>query len=38
MDETILVNYLQGECNDEEAARKDRKTGKLWSNFITLFL
>ena len=21
MDETILVNYLQGECNDEEAAR-----------------
>ena len=20
MDETILVNYLQGECNDEEAA------------------
>ena len=42
MDETILVNYLQGECNDEEAARwklgarKGRKTGKLWSNFITL--
>ena len=35
MDETILVNYLQGECNDEEAARK---TGKLWSNFITLSL
>ena len=21
MDETILLNYLQGECNDEEAAR-----------------
>lgn len=21
MDETILVNYLQGECNDEEAAQ-----------------
>lgn len=44
MDETILVNYLQGECNDEEAARVEawceegRKTGKLWSNFITLSL
>ena len=33
MDETILVNYLQGECNDEEAARVE-----AWSNFITLFL
>lgn len=44
MDETILVNYLQGECNDEEAARVEAwceegpETGKLWSNFITLFL
>ncbi len=35
MDETILLNYLQGECNDEEAAgwklgaRKNRGIGKL---------
>ena len=33
MDETILLNYLQGECNDEEAARVE-----TWCNFIILFL
>ena len=45
MDETILVNYLQGECNDEEAARveawceegpENRKT--LEQLYYTLFV
>ena len=45
MDETILLNYLQGECNDEEAARVEtwceeepgnRKTFR--ATFIILFL
>ena len=27
MDETILLNYLQGECNDEEAAKYMKKLG-----------
>ena len=41
MDETILLNYLQGECNDEEAARVEtwceEEPGNR-SNFIILFL
>ena len=45
MDETILVNYLQGKCNDEEAARveawceegpENRKT--LEQLYYTLFV
>ena len=37
MDETILLNYLQGECNDEEAAIKQESGSWKWALFAACY-